>query len=188
MGIFAKKKHNRLSDMTEKEFMQHRTNEFQKLQVLTSKDAIERFKQEIEILNGIKAYLDKDDVTLDEMVMQLHNIICIVPEEQYRFLDNLRALFDLLPADIKNKQDVLYVTNKLNVLSKESLASKLQFTDISMYWTSYRRTLYTYGIMDNHQQRKIQLRMRDKMLRIIKSTTEKRSRGIETACKFAKTK
>jgi len=149
--------------------------------------SIETMKKEIEFIDNILPIIQQEDVTYDELVMPLHNLISMVPEAQHRFLEPIQQLFVNLPSNIKSEKDVAYIINRINNIKEESVNSKVQVTDLSEYWCAYRCILYRYGIWDNSKQRKIQDNIKKELLQVALNTAVKRTEGIKTAEKLQQT-
>lgn len=155
--------------------------ELKKLRIECAKTALESMEKEIEILSVMLPVIQKEGTLPDELVTPMHNIISIVPEEQYRFLSPMRQMFNRIPWEIKAKKDVAYILERINKFKIENLDTKIQETDLSMFWSAYRSILYRYGIVDNSKQIRAQLQLRNEMVDICNEVIEKRTRGIETA-------
>lgn len=148
------------------------------------KHSVENMKNDIAIIDNILPVLQDDNVSFDELIIPLHNLFCIVPEEQHRFLKDIKDLFLLMPNSIQKDKDFKYVRNRLIGMTKEMVDSKYQCTDLSEYWTSYRSFVYKYGHIEGKRQIKIQQYMRKTMLQVCVNTVAKRTKGIISATKF----
>lgn len=144
----------------------------------------ESMRKEVASLKELLPILQDENAMPDELVIPMHNIISIAPEEQYRFLADIKTLFARLPVSIKNQSDVIYVQGRLDRLNTKNTSEKIQETDLSMYWAAYRKFLYKYGELDNSRQLKAQKRLRKKLLETANFVIAKREQGIITAGKF----
>lgn len=144
----------------------------------------ESMRKEIADLQALLPILQDENALPDELIIPMHNIISIAPEEQYRFLADIKTLFARLPASVKNQADVIYVLNRLGNLNTKNTSEKVQETDLSMYWAAYRKFLYKYGEIDNSRQLKAQGRLQKKLLEVANFVIAKREQGVITAGKF----
>ncbi len=144
----------------------------------------ESMRKEIAALQALLPILQDENALPDELIIPMHNIISIAPEEQYRFLADIKTLFARLPVSVKNQDDVVYVQNRLNNLNTKNTSDKVQETDLSMYWAAYRKFLYKYGEIDNSRQIKAQERLQKKLLETANFVIAKREQGCITASKF----
>lgn len=146
-----------------------------------TKEIKERLQNDIETLNDVLSYIQRDNVHPDELAMPMHNIICIAPEEQYRLLDSIQALFNNLPIEVKEQKEAASIIEVLNKLTKKDVDSKIQTIDLSIVYGAYRRTLYLNGIWDNSKQTKCIKKIHENLKKIANFVIEKRLRGIRTA-------
>ncbi len=144
----------------------------------------ESMRKEIAALKALLPTLQDENALPDELIIPMHNIISIAPEEQYQFLSDIKVLFARLPSAVKDQTDVEYVHNRLRNLKTENTNVKIQETDLSMYWAAYRKFLYNYGEIDNHRQLKAQKRLQRKLLEVATFVISKREQGVITASKF----
>jgi len=149
-----------------------------------AKKSVENMKQDIELIDQILVDIQVEDVTFEELITPLHNLFCIVPQEQVRFLKYLRDLFKTLPMEVKTKdKDVKYARKRLKEMKNEDLDTKIQTTDLSIYWAAFRVAMAKYGFTDYDKQIEIQENMKKEMLKVAANTVAKRTLGIESAQK-----
>lgn len=138
-------------------------------------------QHEVSCLQSLLPTLANPDALPDELIIPMHNIIAIVPQEQYRFLADIKALFARLPKPLLEERHPRFVYDRVLALTRRQTATKIQETDLSEYWAAYRHILYAYGYVDNAKALRIQQRLRLTMLDVAQETIAKRQQGIITA-------
>lgn len=171
--------------LSKEEFKRIR-EEFKQAKRECADNALINMQNDIKNIDEILPIIQQADVSFDELVIPLHNLISIVPEEQHRFLQDLKTLFIRMPRSVQEERDFMYVRNRLMKLEKADTDCKIQTIDLSQYWSAYRCFLYRYGIIENSKQIKAQDNILKTMLKVCICTVAKRTRGIESAKKFIK--
>lgn len=155
--------------------------DFYKARIECAEKSAETMKQEIEWIDQILQDIQQEDVTFDELIIPLHNLISIAPECQAKFLTSIRELYKSLPREVKEDADAKYARKRLREMKAKELEVKIQTTDLSMYWSRYRVLLQKYWLFDTDEQIAIQEKMKKDMLQIAVNIVAKRTRGIESA-------
>lgn len=138
--------------------------------------------KEVGWLEDLLPILSDETAIPDELIVPMHNLFSIVPEEQHLFLRKIKNLYRQLPEEVRlNDATTKYIRKRLNEIKKDLVNTKIQVTDLSQYWAAYRGILYRIGLCDNEEQAKIQVSMRTLMLQITKQTINKRKKGIKSA-------
>lgn len=166
--------------------MQKLQKELHALQAENARLTQETMKLEIKHLRDVLSVIDVEDIVPEMLVIQMHNIISIAPEEQYRFHKDIYKMFLSFPVDVRNaNKDIVYLSDRLGMMKEEDLNSKaFQITDLSRYWSSYRMLLYRLNYQENSKQIKAQKHLHKEMIAIAKEIIAKREQGIITANKL----
>ncbi len=154
------------------------------LRIESAKHTRNTMQEEVANLKALLPVLQNENALPDELVVPMHNIIAIAPEEQYRFLGNIRQLFSRLPTGVQDLDEVRYVIDRLDKMSKSSVNTKIQETDLSLYWSAYRKFVYQYGCPDTNKQLSIQKRIQRALYDVACLVIAKREQGIITATKI----
>ena len=146
----------------------------------------QRFSLEIlqlgDIISTLKKSKEEDDWCPDILPVQMHNLICIAHDEQYRFLADIKRLLCSLPKEVRQKKEIDHVIKAVSQFSKSDLDNKMvQSTDISMFLTTYRTALYQYGILETRKQLKWESNLRDLIIEAAEFVEKKRRSGLNTA-------
>lgn len=158
--------------------------DFAKAKKDCAENAIKNISNDINYLDEILPIIQDENVSFDELVTPLHNLISIVPEEQYRVLGYIKILFYRIPSAVRSQYEVRRVCDKLFAITKSDVDSKVQTLDLSVYWTTYRSIIYKFGLIENKKQINAQESIKKEMLKIALNTAVKRTRGLESAKKF----
>lgn len=132
-------------------------------------------------LRDLLTDIKKEDWCPDELVSAMHNLICIAPEEQYRFFVPIKKLYNSLPLFIKDQRDIAYAIKQLKRYTAKDLKEKMQLTDLSQYLCTYRLGIYKYGVPESDKQLAIEEDLHNRLVSSIEFVKNKRETGLQTA-------
>lgn len=174
--LMARKKKQDDRTITEDE-----AREFVKEAAESLRESRDNVAKDLQSLRGIADACKRKDTIPDEMVIHLHNLLAIAPDERFAFRDLIIQLFAALPAEVKKSQDVSYLIDRLGTLQKEDTEQTMQPTDYAMYWSAFRRALYVHGLWDTNKMVKLQNRIKYRMLTVCNVHINRRESGLKTA-------